>query len=110
METASTKKLMLFSGQGNETLSQEISECLNVPLGDVRLTTFASGESAGWLGVVALSGPANQCTAPRPVIDASAAPGGPTTAMVSATTGVPCSVPPSPAGIAYGQRGESSMP
>jgi ribose-phosphate pyrophosphokinase len=44
METASTKKLMLCSGQGNESLSQEIAECLSVPLGDVRLTTFASGE------------------------------------------------------------------
>jgi ribose-phosphate pyrophosphokinase len=44
METASTKKLVLCSGQGNEPLSQEIAECLSVPLGDVRLTTFASGE------------------------------------------------------------------
>jgi ribose-phosphate pyrophosphokinase len=44
METVSKKKLMLFSGQGNERLSQEIAECLAVPLGDVRLTTFSSGE------------------------------------------------------------------
>jgi ribose-phosphate pyrophosphokinase len=44
METVSKKKLMLFSGQGNEPLSQEIAECLAVPLGDVRLTTFSSGE------------------------------------------------------------------
>jgi ribose-phosphate pyrophosphokinase len=35
---------MLFSGHGNEQLSEEIAECLHVPLGDVRLSTFASGE------------------------------------------------------------------
>ena len=44
MESVSKKKLMLFSGQGNEELSQEIAECLEVPLGDVKLSTFASGE------------------------------------------------------------------
>ena len=44
MELVSKKKLMLFAGQGNEELSQEISECLKVPLGDVKLSTFASGE------------------------------------------------------------------
>ncbi len=44
METVSKKKLMLFAGQGNEELSAEIAECLNVPLGDVKLSTFASGE------------------------------------------------------------------
>jgi ribose-phosphate pyrophosphokinase len=44
METVSKKKLMLFSGQGNDLLSQEIAQHLKVPLGDVRLTTFASGE------------------------------------------------------------------
>ncbi|HEX9505520.1 MAG TPA: ribose-phosphate diphosphokinase [Acidimicrobiia bacterium] len=44
METVSKKKLMLFSGQGNDVLSQEIAQCLEVPLGDVKLTTFASGE------------------------------------------------------------------
>ena len=44
METVSKKKLMLFSGQGNDALSQEIAQHLEVPLGDVRLTTFASGE------------------------------------------------------------------
>ena len=45
MEPVSKKKLMLFAGQGNEELSQEIAECLDVPLGEVRLSTFASGES-----------------------------------------------------------------
>jgi ribose-phosphate pyrophosphokinase len=44
METVSKKKLMLFSGQGNDSLSEEIAQHLEVPLGDVRLTTFASGE------------------------------------------------------------------
>jgi ribose-phosphate pyrophosphokinase len=44
VELVSKKKLMLFSGQGNEELSQEIAECLHVPLGDVKLSTFASGE------------------------------------------------------------------
>jgi len=44
VELVSKKKLMLFAGQGNEELSQEISECLKVPLGDVKLSTFASGE------------------------------------------------------------------
>ena len=38
------KKLMLFAGQGNEELAQEIAECLGRPLGDVKLSTFASGE------------------------------------------------------------------
>ena len=44
MELVSKKKLMLFAGQGNEELSSEIAECLDVPLGDVKLSTFASGE------------------------------------------------------------------
>ena len=44
MELVSKKKLMLFAGQGNEELSREIAECLQVPLGDVKLSTFASGE------------------------------------------------------------------
>jgi ribose-phosphate pyrophosphokinase len=44
MELVSKKKLMLFAGQGNDELTHEIAECLNVPLGDVRLSTFASGE------------------------------------------------------------------
>jgi ribose-phosphate pyrophosphokinase len=44
METVSKKTLMLFAGQGNEELSREIAECLGVPLGDVKLSTFSSGE------------------------------------------------------------------
>jgi ribose-phosphate pyrophosphokinase len=44
MELVSKKKLMLFAGQGNPELSQEIAECLKVPLGDVKLSTFSSGE------------------------------------------------------------------
>jgi ribose-phosphate pyrophosphokinase len=44
METVSKKNFMLFSGQGNGSLAQEIAACLEVPLGDVKLSTFASGE------------------------------------------------------------------
>jgi ribose-phosphate pyrophosphokinase len=44
VELVSKKKLMLFAGQGNHDLSQEIAEGLKVPLGDVKLSTFASGE------------------------------------------------------------------
>ncbi len=44
METVSKKTLMLFAGQGNEDLSREIAECIGSPLGDVKLSTFASGE------------------------------------------------------------------
>jgi ribose-phosphate pyrophosphokinase len=44
MEFVSRKKLLLFSGRGAEELSQEIAACLGVPLGDVRLSTFSSGE------------------------------------------------------------------
>ena len=44
MELVSKKKLMLFAGQGNHELSQEIATCLKVPLGDVKLSTFANGE------------------------------------------------------------------
>ena len=44
MELVPRKKLMLFAGQGNDELSTEIAECLRVPLGDVKLSTFASGE------------------------------------------------------------------
>ncbi len=38
------KSLMVFSGQGNDELSTEISECLGVPLGEVVLSSFANGE------------------------------------------------------------------
>ena len=44
MEQVSKKKLMLFAGQGNEELSAEIADCLEVPLGEIKLSTFASGE------------------------------------------------------------------
>jgi ribose-phosphate pyrophosphokinase len=44
VELVSKKKLMLFAGQGNEELTAEIAKCLDVPLGDVKLSTFASGE------------------------------------------------------------------
>jgi ribose-phosphate pyrophosphokinase len=44
MELVSKKKLMVFAGQGNEELSNEIAECLGVPLGEIKLSTFASGE------------------------------------------------------------------
>src|SRR5215510_5697423 len=44
MDLVSQKKLMLFSGQGHPELSSEIAAELDVPLGDIRLSTFASGE------------------------------------------------------------------
>jgi ribose-phosphate pyrophosphokinase len=44
MELVSKRRLMLFSGQGNGELAREIGTCLDVPLGDVKLSTFASGE------------------------------------------------------------------
>jgi ribose-phosphate pyrophosphokinase len=44
VELVSKKKLMLFAGQGNEELSHEIAECLEVPLGEIKLSTFSSGE------------------------------------------------------------------
>jgi len=44
VEQVSKKKLMLFAGQGNEELSAEIADCLEVPLGEIKLSTFASGE------------------------------------------------------------------
>jgi ribose-phosphate pyrophosphokinase len=44
MELVSKKKLMLFAGQGNEELTGEIATCLDVPLGEIKLSTFASGE------------------------------------------------------------------
>jgi ribose-phosphate pyrophosphokinase len=44
MELVSKKTLMLFAGQGNDELTSEIAKCLDVPLGDVKLSTFASGE------------------------------------------------------------------
>jgi ribose-phosphate pyrophosphokinase len=44
MELVTKKRLMLFAGRGNEQLSKEIAECLNTPLGDIVLSTFANGE------------------------------------------------------------------
>jgi ribose-phosphate pyrophosphokinase len=44
VELVSKKKLMLFAGQGNLELSEEIAQGLKVPLGDVKLSTFSSGE------------------------------------------------------------------
>ena len=44
MELVSKKTLMLFAGQGNDELTSEIAKCLDTPLGDVKLSTFASGE------------------------------------------------------------------
>ncbi len=44
MEVVPRKKLMLFSGRGNRELAEEIAADLQVPLGDVVLSTFANGE------------------------------------------------------------------
>ena len=44
MEVVPRKKLMLLSGRGNAALSEEIAGHLEVPLGDVVLSTFANGE------------------------------------------------------------------
>jgi ribose-phosphate pyrophosphokinase len=44
MEVVTKKKLMLFSGRGNDALNKEIAEHLEVPLGEVVLSTFANGE------------------------------------------------------------------
>jgi ribose-phosphate pyrophosphokinase len=45
MDLVSQKKLMLFSGQGHPELSSEIAVELDVPLGDIKLSTFSSGET-----------------------------------------------------------------
>ncbi len=44
MELVSKKRLMLFAGSGNRELSEEIAANLGVPLGDVKLSSFANGE------------------------------------------------------------------
>ncbi|MGH9013318.1 MAG: ribose-phosphate diphosphokinase, partial [Acidimicrobiia bacterium] len=44
MELTPKKKLMLFSGRGNDALSKEIGEHLGLPLGEIVLSTFANGE------------------------------------------------------------------
>lgn len=44
MELVPTKRLQLFAGRGNRELSDEIAQALDVPLGEVVLSTFANGE------------------------------------------------------------------
>jgi ribose-phosphate pyrophosphokinase len=44
MELVTKKKLILVAGRGHPELSQEVSEHLHVPLGEVVLSTFANGE------------------------------------------------------------------
>ncbi|MET0420562.1 MAG: ribose-phosphate diphosphokinase, partial [Acidimicrobiia bacterium] len=44
MDVVSKKTLKLFSGQGHPELASEIATALGTPLGDVKLSTFASGE------------------------------------------------------------------
>ncbi|MET0275840.1 MAG: ribose-phosphate diphosphokinase [Acidimicrobiia bacterium] len=44
MDVVSKKTLKLFSGQGHPELASEIAAALGTPLGDVKLSTFASGE------------------------------------------------------------------
>jgi ribose-phosphate pyrophosphokinase len=44
VELVTKKRLLLFSGRGNEQLSKEIAEHLKTPLGDIVLSTFANGE------------------------------------------------------------------
>ena len=38
------QRTMLFSGNANKQLSNEISEYLNIPLGDISVKTFSDGE------------------------------------------------------------------
>src|SRR5262245_14007858 len=45
MDLVSKKTLKLFSGQGHPELAAEIAAQLGIPLGDVKLSTFASGDS-----------------------------------------------------------------
>src|SRR6476646_8237621 len=44
MEFATTKKLIMVAGRGHPELSAEVAAHLDVPLGDVALSTFANGE------------------------------------------------------------------
>ncbi|MSO17417.1 MAG: ribose-phosphate pyrophosphokinase [Actinobacteria bacterium] len=44
MELVPTKRFMLFAGRGNEELSAELATELNVPLGEIVLSTFSNGE------------------------------------------------------------------
>jgi ribose-phosphate pyrophosphokinase len=45
MDLVSKKTLKLFSGQGHPELAEEIATQLGIPLGDVKLSTFASSDS-----------------------------------------------------------------
>ena len=45
MDLVSKKTLKLFSGQGHPELAEEIAAQLGIPLGDVKLSTFASSDS-----------------------------------------------------------------
>ena len=44
MELVSKKKLILVAGRGHPELSAEVAEHLDVPLGEVVLSTFSNGE------------------------------------------------------------------
>ncbi|MSV41003.1 MAG: ribose-phosphate diphosphokinase [Actinobacteria bacterium] len=44
MELVPTKRFMLFAGRGNEELAAELATELNVPLGEIVLSTFSNGE------------------------------------------------------------------
>jgi len=45
IERGPQKRLMLFSGRSNPELAEKIAEKLNVSLGEVKLKTFANGET-----------------------------------------------------------------
>src|SRR2546430_10344150 len=45
IERGPQKRLMLFSGSSNRELAERIAETLGVELGEVRLKTFANGET-----------------------------------------------------------------
>src|SRR5258707_12600283 len=44
MELVTKKKLILVAGRGHPELSDEVAQHLQVPCGDVALSTFANGE------------------------------------------------------------------
>ena len=45
IERGPQKRLMLFSGRSNPDLAEQIAEKLGVHLGEVKLKTFANGET-----------------------------------------------------------------
>ena len=45
IETGPSKRLMLFSGRSNPELAEQIAEKLGIHLGEVKLKTFANGET-----------------------------------------------------------------